>query len=495
MKTKLSLLFTLLLFLNCKDDTKVLQNETLNPIEYLMVNNANLMLEYPEINSISIGVYKDGKTYNGYYGEIDKGRNNLPNDSSLFEIASVTKSFTGIITAQAVLDGKIKLEDDIRIYFDGSFPNLEFENRPIQIRDLLTHTSGIRRDFSEVLAKMFSPNATWKDKKEIQNYNRDTLLKDLMTYKLDTIPGVKYEYSPFIGPELLVLILEKVYDKSYIELIDEQILYKANMSETTMSLTSLEGERFIRSYTDEGQIVEPMTVIMSGAGGGLKSTIPNMTNYIKYLLETDNPVIKEMQKPLFKDEEDDMFGYFWQVNTDGEFMHNGGTNGSTNWVIVMPELNAGFTVAFNSNGDTSGTLINRIANNIINDLERFPKKNVYFLLQNKIFENTDKGIAFYKTSKAEKANEFDFKDSSALNTIGYDLLGYKQNEAAIKVFQLLVSEFPNEGNPYDSLGEAYFINEQYDLSLENYKKAFELNSNNGNAKTMIDEINTIISQS
>jgi CubicO group peptidase (beta-lactamase class C family) len=492
MKIKLNLLLISLLIFSCKEDSKQLQSKTLNTIEYLMVNNANLILENPEINSISIGVYKDGKTYLDYYGEIDNGKNNLPNDHTFFEIASVTKSFTGIIAAQAVLDGKFKPEDDIRNYLDGSFPSLEYDNRPIQIRDLLTHTSGIRRDFSEPLTKLFSLNKTQEEKNGIINYNRDALLKDLMHYKLDTIPGTSYDYSPIIGPELMALILEEVYGKSYSELLDEHILSKVGLKQTKMTLSSSESKNLVNSYTDEGQLVQPMSIPMTGAGAGLKSTIPDLTKYIKYLLETKNPVIKEMQRPLFHDEEDDdLYGYFWQLNNDGEFMHNGGTKGSTNWVIVLPELNAGFTVMFNSNGSISGTLINRLANRILNDITIYPKKNAYFEVRNEIIKSTDNGINFYNQLKKESLEEFDFENPSMLNRIGYELLGNEQNADAIKVFKLLVSEFPNEGNPYDSLGEAYFMSEQYDLSLKNYKKALELNPKNENARNMIKEINKI----
>jgi len=492
MKAKFSLLFIVLLIFNCKEEHKGLQNKTLSAIEYSMVNNANLILENPEINSVSIGVYKDGETYTGYYGEIDRGSNNLPTDTAIFEIASVTKSFTGIITAQAVLDGKLKLDDDIRDYLDDSYPNLEFEDRPIQIRDLLTHSSGIRRDFPEIYSKVVSLDATHEERSNVINQNREVLLKDLHQYKLDTIPGLRYEYSPVIAPEILALILDKVYDKPYLELLNEQILNKANMSHTKMTLNASEIHNLINSYNDQGQLVESMPIPMTGAGGGLKSTIPDIIKYIKYLLETDNPVITEMQKPLFVEDEDDMNGYFWIINNDGEFMHNGGTHGSTNWVIVSPKLNAGFTVMFNSNGDISGTLINRIANRILDDLENYPKKNAFFPVRKEIHENTDNGLEFYKELKTEKGNKFDFNDSSILNRIGYELLGNEQNEDAIKVFKLLVSEFPNEGNPYDSLGEAYFTNEQYDLSLENYKKALELNPKNDNARKMIEELKSVI---
>lgn len=61
-------------------------------------------------------------------------------------------------------------------------------------------------------------------------------------------------------------------------------------------------------------------------------------------------------------------------------------------------------------------------------------------------------------------------------------------ESSIKIFQLYVSEFPNSGNPYDSLAEAYFNNKEYGLSKQNYLKSLELNPDNSNAKEMLLKI-------
>ena len=112
-KSSLIILLTFTLF-SCKTNTKNVPEKTIDPIDYSMDNSAQLILENPEINSISIGVYKDGKKYANYYGEIDIGRGNLANDTSIFEIASVTKTFTAYITAQAVFDDRLALDDDIR---------------------------------------------------------------------------------------------------------------------------------------------------------------------------------------------------------------------------------------------------------------------------------------------------------------------------------------------------------------------------------------------
>ncbi len=133
----LQLLVSLSLFSQTKQDVS-------DNLIYKSINkHASVFLKNKEINSVSIGLYKDGKTYTRHFGELIKGKGNLPNDNSVYEIASVTKTMTGYLVAKAVLEGKIKLEDDIRMYLNGDFDNLEYDNQAITLQHLLTHTSGL----------------------------------------------------------------------------------------------------------------------------------------------------------------------------------------------------------------------------------------------------------------------------------------------------------------------------------------------------------------
>ncbi|MBX3164748.1 MAG: hypothetical protein KF900_09720 [Bacteroidetes bacterium] len=75
-----------------------------------------------------------------------------------------------------------------------------------------------------------------------------------------------------------------------------------------------------------------------------------------------------------------------------------------------------------------------------------------------------------------------------INTIGYELLKEKGKTPAINVFKLNVEYFPNSWNAYDSLGDAYLENENYELALINYKKSLELNPNNQNAINQIKKL-------
>ncbi|WP_134141185.1 serine hydrolase domain-containing protein [Flavobacterium sp. S87F.05.LMB.W.Kidney.N] len=112
-----------------------------------MDKTASILLEKSKTNSISIGVVNNGKTFTRHYGEIDKNKENKADNNTVFEIASITKLFTGLLTAQAVLEGKLNLNDDIRKYLTGIYPNLEYNGTPITIKDLVSFRTGFNKIF------------------------------------------------------------------------------------------------------------------------------------------------------------------------------------------------------------------------------------------------------------------------------------------------------------------------------------------------------------
>ena len=166
-------------------------------VENAITKNALQLLEDKRFHSVSIAVLKNGESTIKHFGELTIGKSNKPNDSTLYELASVTKTFTGYIAAKAVLDKKINLEDDIRIYLDESYPNFEFQGEPIRIKHLITHTSGF-------------PNFPPKSE------NKEAFFEGLKLIKIETKPGEKYFYSN-TAPELTEYIEEKVYKKPYEE--------------------------------------------------------------------------------------------------------------------------------------------------------------------------------------------------------------------------------------------------------------------------------------
>jgi tetratricopeptide (TPR) repeat protein len=75
---------------------------------------------------------------------------------------------------------------------------------------------------------------------------------------------------------------------------------------------------------------------------------------------------------------------------------------------------------------------------------------------------------------------YDFSERS-LNEFGYELLGRKEQEAAIAILRLNVETFPQSGNAWDSLAEAYLAGGNKVLAETTYGKAIELDPQNSNA--------------
>jgi CubicO group peptidase (beta-lactamase class C family) len=205
------------------------QNSLNNGVYTILDNNADNLLRKSKAYSVSIGLIKDGKVYTKHYGELDKGKGNKADNNTSFDVASVTKVMTGHLMAKAVLEKKVKLDDDIRKYLDGSYPNLAFQGIPVKIIDLVSFKTAFDREIPDnsQIRKINDDSTCFRIKKMDESYSEKQFLEDLKTIQLDTIPGKKHKYSN-TSLELSALILEKVYHKNFETLLNEYFLLQQN---------------------------------------------------------------------------------------------------------------------------------------------------------------------------------------------------------------------------------------------------------------------------
>ncbi len=136
---------------------------------------------------------------------------------SVYEIASISKQFTAMLTMMLKEEGRLDYDDALTKYF----PELPYPG--ITIRHLLTHTSGLaERPF-------FMWGAQNMDRGKI--YHNAIVLQYLEQTQpaLSFEPGAKWEYSN-VGYFLLALILEQVTGKHYIDLLQQKILSPLGMN-------------------------------------------------------------------------------------------------------------------------------------------------------------------------------------------------------------------------------------------------------------------------
>jgi len=97
-------------------------------------------------------------------------------------------------------------------------------------------------------------------------------------------------------------------------------------------------------------------------------------------------------------------------------------------------------------------------------------------------------IEAYLALKSKYLDNYNFSDESALNTVGYTLLGKKRFDSAVAVFEYNTILFPESGNVFDSLAEAYLNQGDKAKSLINYKRALELDPSNVGASEKIKSL-------
>ena len=85
-----------------------------------------------------------------------------------------------------------------------------------------------------------------------------------------------------------------------------------------------------------------------------------------------------------------------------------------------------------------------------------------------------------------------FSESSYLNKVGFDFLYHNQPKKSIAVFKLAILTDPENANLYDSLGEIYFKEDEYEKSKEQYEKSLKLNPKNSNDEKYLANINQLL---
>lgn len=347
----------------------------------LMDQNAKVLLENSKANSASIGIVKDGKTYTKHYGEIDKGKGNQANNNTVFEIASITKLFTGLLMAQAVLDHKISLNDDIRKYITGSYPNLEYNGMPIKIKDLVSFRSGFNKDLPDnsELRKKQTDSSYIGFKKMDDSYSKEKFFADLKTLQLDTLPGTKFKYSNG-SVQLAAHILENVYHKSYETLLKENILSKLNMNST--QLTPDKNTVIANGYNAKNTLMPTLSDNLWGAAGYLKSTLNDLTQFIAFELDNKNKLVTESQRNLLNSDSN-WSGYFWddiQVNNNGRnCWKHGGAFGTQNMLLIYPERGLGISIIVNISAESTANALGNAVVSLSQELlsKDESKKEIY----------------------------------------------------------------------------------------------------------------------
>lgn len=338
---------------------------------------AATLIQQPLLHSTSIGVVYRGKEFIRHRGDMETGKPGLPTDATLYEIGSLSKTLAGTLMANAVLEHKVSLDDDVRQYLQGDYPNLQYKGEPIRIRHLLSHTSGLPNMLPErantVLADFTDHRTPGELNAIYAHYGKADFFKDLHAVEIGRAPGKDYAYSS-AGTELTAHILETVYKRDYASLLRGYLGDSAAMTGLRLTLSDDEALRLAVGYHSDNPVpTTPMPQLPWGASGNVKATVPEMVKYLRFQL-ANGPVVKESHRPLVKFDSEFSIGYFWNIVAGDQlkgvyYAHHGGVPRSQCYIYIVPKYDLGIFVITNQSGDQTAramqtaidTLVEKIA--------------------------------------------------------------------------------------------------------------------------------------
>jgi CubicO group peptidase (beta-lactamase class C family) len=174
----------------------------------------------PDTPGCALDVVKDGGTiYQHNYGLADVEHLIPITGSTVFSVGSVSKQFTAFAIYLLAKEGRLSLDDDVRKYL----PELHDFGKPITIRHLLHHTSGLRDQWQLLTL------SSWREDDVITQ--QDVLNTVWRQRELNFAPGDQFMYSN-TGYTLLGLIVERVSGMSLRQFTDERIFKPLGMDHT-----------------------------------------------------------------------------------------------------------------------------------------------------------------------------------------------------------------------------------------------------------------------
>jgi len=303
---------------------------------------------------LSIGIYDRGKTVFYNYGTANKSVPHVPNQKSIYEIASITKTFTGALASRAVLDGKMTLDGDFGSYLSEPYPNLEKNGKFITLRLLAAHRAGLPKNIPDTDALFKNPNFDTLPFQLIEldkPYDDAAYLRALHQVELRSEPGSEFVYSNF-GIKLIGFGLEHVYRQSLEQLLKMQILDPLAMKRTDLAVSPHNERLLVQGYSPSGKPM-PYHLFNAGAAGGLYSNAEDMVRYIRWQLDESDPVIKQSHTAIFGGGEKVQEGMIWYMTQEGgerKLWESGGAFGMASQLVLYPESKIGIVLLANDGG-------------------------------------------------------------------------------------------------------------------------------------------------
>lgn len=289
------------------------------------------------VPSVAIGVVANRRQY-------------AVNGDAVFQIGSITKTFTALALAIADRAGRLSIDDPLRTHLPANYPVPTRGATPITLAHLTSHLSGL-----DVLPPGLAEDPDLDPKDPYAHFTEAKLIAALGRTTLLSDPGTKYLYSNYGGG-----LLGRALRDDYPALIRDQITNPLGLKDTTITLNADQQRRKVDGHDSETRETTPDWHLPTLAGAGaLYGTVNDLLRYLRgHMGEAPNtlkPALDLVQTPRFTITPALRIGMGWHMYTlpashRTAVWHNGGTGGFTSYAAFCPSRGTGVALLVNIGG-------------------------------------------------------------------------------------------------------------------------------------------------
>jgi CubicO group peptidase (beta-lactamase class C family) len=254
---------------------------------------------------------------------------------SVFDLASVSKHITATAVSLLIEDGAITAEDEVREHVSGL--TIATRGRPILVRDLLWHVSGLP-DYS---------GDAWDGTDEaFERLTNEGLVEWLNGQRMVSAPGKRYEYNNS-GYALLARLVECVSGKRYSEFARERMFGPLGMEHTfALDSTRRRIERRVTGYKEDGDdYVESLEPSVIQGDGNVFTCLDDLLRWERAMRDAtllSRESLEVMREPGTLDDGSEIdadgqgYGYGWSVDQDEDnpsISHSGAWAGTATYYV------------------------------------------------------------------------------------------------------------------------------------------------------------------
>ena len=309
---------------------------------------------------VSIGVVEHGVRRVFSYGAVKP--------DSIFEIGSITKTFTGLILSQMVEQRKVKFDEPVRDLLPPGTVAKPAGNE-ITLLDLATQHSGLPR-----MPDNFEPA---DPANPYADYHPANLYAYLAKHGVAKPASAGFLYSN-LGFGLLGQALADRAHLSYPDLLKEEVTGPLGLKDIAVSLSLLQLARFVTGHNGQHNSAHAWDLGAFAGAGAIRSTASDMLTYLEANLHPEklklstSPAASTLAAAITQQHElraDALpgmkIGLAWLFEIDtGDYWHNGATGGYSAYAFFNPKHDYAAVVLFNTTIGPEGSFADRLGRHI-----------------------------------------------------------------------------------------------------------------------------------